>query len=166
MPRLAEGEFALVQDHLGQAILAPTDPVRWGAGGTELDFHVLCAEAAAQSRDSAGLAEHAPRAAEMAERMRHGLYTGIARRAQGVALRLAGQSQAAVERQTDAADLFLALGTRWQLGRTLVERAEVHASAGNLSEARADYVRALEAFEAVGAKPAAAEVRRAMQTLT
>jgi len=52
------------------------------------------------------------------------------------------------------------------LGRTLVERARAHAAAGDLAAARADYARALEAFEAVGAAPAAADVRRTLQSLS
>ena len=166
MPRLAEGEFALIRKHLEQAIRTPTDPVRWGSGMTELDFHILCAEAAAEARDAAGLAEHAPLAEEGALRLRHRLYSGVAHRAHGVAYLLGGQPGAAVDRHGQAVDIFVGLGTRWQLGRTLVERAQAHAAAGDLAAARADYARALEAFEAVGAAPAAADVRRRLQSLT
>ena len=166
MPRLAEGEFALVRDHLEQAIRSPTDPARWGSGMTDLDFHILCAEAAAQTRDAKGLAEHAPLAEDGARRLRHRLYSGVAHRAHGVALLLGGQPGAAIDRHNQALEVFAALGTRWQLGRTLVERAEAHASAGDLSSSRADYARAVEAFEAVGAEPAAAETRQSLQSLT
>ena len=166
MPRLAEGEFALVGDHLKQAILSPTDPVRWGSGMTDLDFHILCAETATQTRDADGLAEHVPLAEDGAQRLRHRLYTGVAHRARGVALLLGGQPGAAIDRHNQAVQVFVALGTRWQLGRSLVERAEAHAAAGDLSAARADCTRALEAFEAVGAAPAAARARQALQGLT
>ena len=163
MPRLAEGEFALVREHLERAIQSPTDPVRWGSAMTDLDFHILCAEAAAQTRDAAGLAEHAPPAEEGAQRLGHRLYQGIAHRARGVALLLESQPAAAVEPFGRAVEIFVDLGTRWQLGRTLVDLAEAHASGGDQAAARADYTRALEAFEAVGAGPAAEEVRRAIQ---
>ncbi len=166
MPRLAEGEFALVREHLGKAIQGPTDPVRWGSGMTDLDFHILCAEAAAQARDADGLAEHAPLAEEGARRLRHRLYSGVAHRAHGVALLLGGKPAAAIDRFNQAAEVFTVLGTRWQLGRTLLGRAEAHTSAGDLSSARADYARALEAFEAVGAAPAAANVRQTLQSVT
>ena len=166
MPRLAEGEFALVRNHLEQAIRTPTDPVRWGSGMTDVDFHILCAEAATETRDAAGLAEHAPLAEEGARRLGHRLYSGVAHRAHGVALLLEGQPGASVDRHNQAVDVFVALGARWQLGRTLVARAEAHVSAGDLAAARADYARALEAFEAVGAAPAAAQVRQTLPRLT
>jgi tetratricopeptide (TPR) repeat protein len=165
LPRLAEGEFALVQRHLEQAVLSPTDPVRWGAGGTELDLHILSAEAAAQRQDSAALAEHARRAEEEAQRLGHRLYAGIAHRAQGVALLLTGQPAAAIERHSRGLEIFVDLGTRWQLGQTYVERAKAHTATGDLSSARADYRRALESFEALGAKPAAALVHQTLQEL-
>lgn len=165
MPRLAEGEFALVRSHLEQAIRTPTDPVRWGSGMTDLDFHILCAEAAAQAGDADGLAEHAPLAEEGARRLGHRLYSGVAHRAHAVALLLGDKSAAAIDRYNQAVEIFAALGTRWQLGRTLVGRAEAHASAGHLTSARADYARALEAFEAVGAAPAAAQAHRNLLSL-
>jgi len=166
LPRLAEGEFALVRKHLEQAILTPTDPVRWGSGMTELDFHILCAEAAAQTRDAGGLAQHAPLAEDGARLLRHRLYSGVAHRAHGVAHLLGGQPGAAVDRHNQAVDVFVALGTHWQLGRTLVERAQAQTAAGDLAAARADFARALEAFEAVGAAPAAAHVRQTLQRST
>ncbi len=165
MPRLAEGEFALVRSHLEQAIRTPTDPVRWGSGMTDLDFHVLCAEAAAQARDAGGLAEHAPLAEGGARRLGHRLYSGVAQRAQAVASLLGGKPGEAIDRYDQAVEVFTTLGTRWQLGRTLVGRAEAHASAGDLTSARADIARALEAFEAVGAAPAAAQARQALQSM-
>ena len=133
---------------------------------TELDYHILCADAAAQTRDAAGLAEHAPLAEEGARRLNHRLYLGIAHRAQGIAQQQQGWTEAALDRFDQALALFEPLGTRWQIGRTLVERAGAHASAGDLDSARADYARALEAFEAIGAAPAAEQVRRALQSLT
>ena len=162
MPRLAEGEFALVREHLGQAIRTPTDPVRWGSGMTDLDFRILCAEAAAQMRDAAGLAKHVPLAEEGARRLRHRLYLGVAQRAQGVALLLAGLPGAAIDSHGQAADIFLALGTRWQLGRTLMARAEAQASAGDLPAARADWSQAAELLDALGAVP---DARRARNSL-
>lgn len=165
MPRLAEGEFALVRSHLEQAIRTPTDPVRWGSGMTDLDFHILCAEAAAQARDADGLAEHAPLAEEGARRLGHRLYSGVAHRAHAVALLLGDQPGGAIDRYSQAVEVFATLGTRWQLGRSLAGRAEAHASTGNPASARADYARALEAFEAVGAAPAAAQVRQNLLSL-
>ena len=159
MPRLAEGEFALVREHLEQAIRTPTDPVRWGSGMTDLDFRILCAEAAAQMRDAAGLAEHVPPAQEGARRLGHRLYSGVAQRAHGVALLLAGQPGAAVHSHNQAADVFLSLGTRWQLGRTLMARAEAQVSAGDLPAARDDWSRAASLFDAQGAIPAARQAR-------
>ena len=162
MPRLAEGEFALVREHLSEAIRSPTDPVRWGSGMTDLDFRILCAEAAAQTRDAAGLAEHVPLAEESARSLRHRLYSAVAQRARGVGLLLAGQPGAAVDSHNQAADVFLALGTRWQLGQTLMARAEAQVSAGDLGAARDDWSRAAELFDALGALPAARQARESL----
>jgi hypothetical protein len=165
LPRLAEGEFALVGKHLGQAILTPTDPVRWGSAMTDLDFRILCAEAAAQMRDAAGLAEHVPLAEEGARRLGHRLYEGIAHRSRGVAVLLAGQPGAAVDRFNQAADIFTALGARWQSGRTLMARAEAHNATGNLPAARADWTQAAALFEALGAVPALRQARGLLAAL-
>jgi hypothetical protein len=162
---LAEGEFALVGKHMDHAIRAPTDPVRWGSGMTDLDFRILCAEASAQMRDQAGLAEHVPLAEEGARRLRHRLYSGVAQRAHGVALLLAGQPSAAIDLHSQAADIFHALGTRWQLGRTLMERAEAHRAAGALPAARADVAEAATLFDAQGAIPAATDARATLAAL-
>ena len=166
MPRLAEGEFALVGKHLEKAIRSPTDPVRWGSGMTDLDFRVLCAEASAQTRDAAGLAEHVPLAEEGARRLGHRLYVGVAGRARGVAALLAGQPAAAVEAFSQAAEVFTALGTRWQLGRTLMARAEAHAAAGDRSAAQADGGQAAALFEAQGAVPDARRARESLAALS
>jgi hypothetical protein len=166
LPRQAEGEFALVGEHLAKAISRPTDPVRWGSAMTDLDFHIMCAEAAADTGDPAGLAEHAPAAEVGAERLGHRLYTGIAHRTQGVALLLAGRPAEAVDRHSRALEVFAGLGTRWQLGRAFVARAEAHGAGRDFAAARADYTRALEAFEAVGAQPDAERTRQTIQHLT
>src|SRR3972149_6306065 len=128
---------------------------------TDLAFPILGAHAAAQAGDADGLAEHAPVAEGGARRFGHRLYSGVAHRAHAVALLLGDKSAAAIGRYNQAVEIFAALGTRWQLGRTLVGRAEAHASAGHLTSARADYARALEAFEAVGGGGGAAPAHRA-----
>lgn len=165
MPRLAEGEFALVREHLDQAIRSPTDPVRWGSGMTDLDFSILCAETAAQTRDAAGLAEHVPLAEEGARRLHHRLYLGMAERAKGVGLLLAGQAGAAIVCHSQAADIFQTLGTRWQLGQTLMARAEAQVSIGDHAAARADWSQAAALFEALGAVPAARQARKSFAAL-
>jgi hypothetical protein len=165
LPRLAEGEFALVGKHLEHAIRTPTDPVRWGSGMTDLDFRILCAEASAQARDAAGLAEHVSPAEEAARVLGHRLYCGVAQRARGVALQLVGQPRAAVDSHTQAAEIFLTLGTRWQLGRTLAARAEAFVSAGDLAAAQADLSQAAALFETQGAAPAARQAREALAAL-
>jgi hypothetical protein len=165
LPRLAEGEFALVRDHLEQAIRTPTDPVRWGSAMTDLDFRILCAEAAAQTGDAAGLAEHVPPAEEGARSLGHRLYSGVAQRARGIAQQSAGQPGAAVDSLTSAADIFRALGTRWQLGRTLAARAHSFVAAGDFAAARADWTEAAALFEAQGAAPAARQARDALASL-
>lgn len=162
---MAEGEFALVRNHLGKAADGPTDPVRWGSAMSDLDFHAACADAAAQDRDLAALETYAPLAAEESLRLGHRLYQGIAHRAQGVQHQLADNREASLEHFHRATMIFEELGTRWQLGLTQAAMAESHRAAERPTEARQSYRAALAAFEALGAKPAAAQVRAALENL-
>ena len=165
MPRLAEGEFALVHEHLDQALQGSNDPVRWGSAVTDLDYEVLYADASARARDRAGLENFVQRAEEGAERLGHRLYQGIARRAHGVLLLLDGQPEPARGRLDQALAVFESMGTRWQIGLTLAERATACTALGDLASARADWQRALASFEAIGARPAAERARQGLAAL-
>ena len=165
MPRLAEGEFALVREHLDQARQGSSDPVRWGSAVTDLDYDVLYADASAAARDRAGLERFAQRAEDEADRLGHRLYQGIARRAHGVLLGLDGQPGAACALFDQALALFEPMATRWQIGLTLTERASAHSMLGEIASARADLQRAAASFEAIGARPAAARALQALAAL-
>lgn len=131
------------------------------------DHHVymLLTEAASQLRDPAALARYVPRLAALAARDGHRLYSGIAERAQAVAHTLAGDHVQAEASASRALDLFTLLGTPWQLGRTFVVRAEAALGRQDPAAARADYARALSAFESLNAQPDLERTRQALASL-
>jgi tetratricopeptide (TPR) repeat protein len=162
LPLAAKGEFARVQHNMETALDKSGQPVRRGTMAHDHHVYMLLAEAAAQQRDPAALASYAPRLAALAERDGHRLYQGIAARAEGVAQRLAGRHAAATAAFDRALAIFEELGTRWQLGRTLVERAELARLAGDPAAARDLLQRAIQAFEALSAAP---DLERAQSAL-
>jgi len=123
---------------------------------------MLLTEAAAQRGDEAALKEYTPRLEELARRDEHKLYRAIAERARGVAHRLAGEHAEAEARLEGALAMFRELGTRWQIGRTLLELGEVAAARGEADARRRYYEEAMEAFEVLGAKPDAERARVAV----
>jgi hypothetical protein len=62
-------------------------------------------------------------------------------------------------------ELFEALGTRWQIGRTLLELGELAVSRADNKDAREHFSRALTAFEALGALPDAGRAREKLAAL-
>jgi hypothetical protein len=136
---MAEGEFAVVQQHLEQALQSTTpgfpEVFNIASWAGNHDLYVMLTDAAARHGDEALLRRYVPLAEGLAERYGHRLYQAIVHRAWGVAHRLAGEYPAAETRLQQALDLFGQLGTRWQTGRTLAE-------AGELARVRADPIRA------------------------
>jgi hypothetical protein len=132
------------------------------------DHHVymLLADSAAERRDLAGLREYTPKLEALAERDQHRLYQGIAHRAHGVLSRLSGEIADGESHMNQALALFAELGTRWQLGRTLAELAEVDLVRADHAAARDHLTRALAEFEALGAAPHAARTRAALLDLS
>ena len=128
------------------------------------EHHVLMllTDAAAHRADPAALERYTPRLAALAERDGHRLYAGIAERAYAVARRLDGDYAAAARHLDRALDIFSALGTTWQLARTLVFRAELAQLQHDPAAARADYTQALAAFEALQAQPDLERTRQAL----
>lgn len=165
LPLAAKGEFALLKSQLEQALDKPGQPVRRGTMAHDHHVYMLLTEAATQQRDPAALATYAPRLAALAERDGHRLYQGIAARAQAVASRLAGDEAAAVASLETAHDLFVELGTRWQLGRTLCEQADLARACHDAAAARGYLTRAIEAFEALQAVPDLERARAALAKL-
>jgi hypothetical protein len=131
------------------------------------DHHVfmLLTEAAAQAYSAAGLAEYAPRLLELAERDGHQLYRAIARRALGVAARLAGDLVGAEAHLNQAREIFDTLETHWQIGRTLVELAELDRARLDPAAAHQHYTQALAEFEGLQAGPDAARTRASVAAL-
>jgi len=82
---MAEGEFALVKQHLEEALKQSAELEG------DHDLYAMLADVAAQQRDLAALRHYAPLAAELAARYNHTLYQAVAHRAWGVAQRLAGE---------------------------------------------------------------------------
>jgi len=160
---MAEGEFALVKDHLETAGKMPVSSR--GFLMNETERHFLLADLAVLERDTVALRQYAPLAEEMAHRDGHILFQASAHRAWGVLYRLEGDYVEAEAHLNQALDLFQELETRWQIGRTLFELAELAMARADQKEARDYYSRALVTFEEMGANPDAARTREAMRSL-
>ena len=163
---MAEGEFALVRQHLEQALPKDAVPPGNAAPGADHDLYALLVDTCALQRDEAALRHYAPLAEETAARCGHQLYLGIAHRAWGVAHCLAGEYAESEARLQKALEIFEMLGARWQIGRTQFELGKLAHAWNDVAEARDAYSRALVAFEAIGAKPDAARARAALDSLS
>ncbi len=143
---MAEGEFALVGQHLNQAFHKDSR----GLTGDH-DIYAMLADVAAQQRDAASLMEYTPLLEETAAPIDHSLYLAIAQRAWGVLHLLEGEYAEAEARLNQALELFQELETRWQIGRTLFELADLGRARGEPALARDYYSRALVTFEDIKA---------------
>lgn len=165
MPLGAEGEFALVKEQMETARNLAGQPVKRGTMAHDHDVTMVLAEMAAQLRDESALRQYAPLLQDLATRDGHMLYLAIAQRAWGVAHRLARdyvQSRTCLER---AQHLFGELTTRWQLGRTLQELAELALAQGDVPAAREHLTRALGEFQALRAVPDEERIRASLSRL-
>ena len=160
---MAEGEFALVKDHLETAGNLPVSSRGFLMNETERYF--LLADLGVQERDVAALRQYAPLAEEMAQHDGHILFQANAHRAWGVLHRLTGDYAGAKARLNRALNLFQELETGWQFGRTLYELAELALARADHTEARDYFSRALVAFEEIGANPDAVRTREALKSL-
>ncbi|HEY5983455.1 MAG TPA: tetratricopeptide repeat protein [Anaerolineales bacterium] len=158
---MAEGEFALMQNHV-MAALAKCPPE--APGGRE-DLYVMLADSAAQQRAQAELQKYAPLAEETARRIDHKLYMAVAHRAWGVAHTLAAEYPQAEARLQQALEIFAGYPAPWQVGRSLFDMGELARAQGNRELARSHFSGALEAFEGLRAAPFAAGARAALQSL-
>jgi tetratricopeptide (TPR) repeat protein len=163
LPLMAEGEFALVKEHLEAASSKPVSTRGLAINETELYF--MLADMAVEQRDEAALREYAPLAEETALRDGHLLFQASAHRAWGVMYRLQGEYAAAETRLNQALELFQGLETRWQIGRTLFDLAEVALGRKDPAGARDYFSRALAAFEEIGAVPDMARTQAALESL-
>ena len=160
---MAEGEFALMQQHLEAALklssMAGADPA------SDHDVYAMLVDGAAQQRDPVGLQKYAALAEQTAQRIDHKLHLAIAQRAWGVAHTLAGEYPQAEERFKHALDIFGDYPVPWQIGRTLFEMAELAHLQMKTEQARDYYAGALNAFEGLHATPYAARTRAALEHL-
>lgn len=147
------------------AIVTPSQPVKWGTGAHEHDLYALLTDLAARQRDLAAIRKYAPLAEQFAARDQHQLYLAMIHRARAVAHRLTGEYAGAAARFNQALAIFNALGTRWQIGRTLVEFGELEEVRHDHAGAREYFSRALVEFEALQAAPDAAATRLRLQAL-
>jgi tetratricopeptide (TPR) repeat protein len=159
---MAEGEFALVRNHLEAAGSKPVSTV--GLLFHDNDLYFMYLDMAVQQREEAALRQYAPLAEEMALRDDHILYQASAHRAWGVMHRLQGEYAASETRLNQALELFQGLDTRWQIGRTLFELAEVALGRSDPAEAHDYFSRALASFEEIGAVPDMARTQAALKS--
>ena len=160
---MGEGEFALVQDHLEEARKKPVSTR--GFVMTEADRYFLLAELAVQERDEVALRQYAPLAEETALGDNHLLFQASAQRAWGVLHRLEGNYEEAETRLAQALEMFGGLETRWQIGRTLYELAELALARTDRAKARDYFSRALAEFEELKAAPDEARTQTALEAL-
>ncbi len=160
---MAEGEFALVKDHLEAAGKKPLSTQ--GFVMSETDRYFLLADLAVLERDEVALHQFAPLAEEMALRDNHPLFQASAQRAWGVLHRLEGKYKEAEARLDQALKMFEKLETRWQIGRTLYELAELAQARTDQTQARDYFSRALMVFEEIKAAPDAARTQAALEAL-
>lgn len=139
-------------------------PVKRGTMAHDHDVYILLADIAAQQRDADAVLKYAPRAEALATRDGHKLYLAIAYRARGVAHRLSGEPAEAAACLERAMELFTELGTRWQIGRTLGELAEIHRAGPDPDTGWELLVRSIAEFEAIGAAPDAKRARGVLET--
>jgi tetratricopeptide (TPR) repeat protein len=125
----------------------------------------MLADAAALQRDAAALQEYTPLLEETAAPLDHTLYLAIAHRAWGIIHLLEGEYAQAEARLDQALELFQKLETRWQIGRTLYELANLAKVRAEPALARDYYSRALVMFEDIGALPDIARTQAALVKL-
>jgi tetratricopeptide (TPR) repeat protein len=160
---MAEGEFALVKEHLGA--IDNTPAVSRGSLITDNVLNFMRTDLAVLQRDENALRQYAPLAAESAARDGHVLFQASAQRALGVLRRLTGDYVAAEDHLHQALQVFEDLETRWQLGRTLVELGELAIARTDITQARDYYAKAVEAFDAMGAVPDMMRAKAALEAL-
>jgi tetratricopeptide (TPR) repeat protein len=140
-------------------------PVKRGTMAHRHIVYMMLADAAVQSRDEDALPRYAAQLEELAARDEHKPYLAVAHRAWGVAHRLNGEYAEAHARLQQALVLFEEVETRWQIGRTLFEMAELAQAQADPDGARDCYERALVAFESLGAIPDAQRADAALTAL-
>lgn len=160
---MAEGEFALIHEYGEAGLIRPSKG--WATFG-EHDLYSLLVDTAVRQRDETNLRRYLLPAEESARRYDHKLYQAIVLRAQGLLHRWAGDHAEAETHLNSALDMFSALNTGYQIGRTLFELGEAAAAQTATDRARDYFNRALESFESLRAVTEVARVQDALENLT
>jgi len=126
---------------------------------------MILADTAAELRDLDAVRKYAPTLDQLARRDNHQLYLAIAQRATGIGHWLAGEKIEAENHLRGSLELFMKLGTRWQIGRTLFELGENHLPRSH-EKAREYYSQALGAFEEIRAVPHAERTRGVLNEMS
>ena len=161
---MAEGEFALMRQHLDTAL--KIDLAEGAAHGSDQRYYALLVDAAVQQRDPVLLRKYAALAEETATSIDHKLYMAIAHRAWGVMHTLVGEYSQAEVRFKKALEIFTSYPAPWQIGRTLFEMGELARARNEKEQARDHFSRALMAFEELHAAPYAALSRAALENVS
>ena len=156
---MAEGEFALVRQHLEAAL---PQAAEWVG---DHDLYAMLADAAARQGELPALQRYAPLAEEAAIRYDHRLYQAIAHRSYGLAHRLAGEYDQAQDRLQQALDIFTQHEARWQIGRTYFELGRLDQDRADGAASIGHFTNALVEFEKQGAVPDADRTRAALAEL-
>lgn len=127
--------------------------------------YMMLADAAVRAGEEAAIRRYAAPLEQLATQDEHRPYLAAAHRAWGVAHRLAGELTEAEARLSQALELFEELGFSWQVGRTLVELAELELARSDPSRSAEHLSRALDLFEALQAQPDAERTRSALAAL-
>jgi tetratricopeptide (TPR) repeat protein len=159
---MAQGEFALINQHLSAAMQKP--PIGWNPVG-EHEILVLMADTAALQHEIEALSSTAERAELISRQLGHQLYQAVSLRALASLHGLKGNYPAAEAHLLEALAIFQKLETRWQAGRTWLNLAEVLAAQGRKHEAVECYNHAIGEFEAMQAKPSIDLSRAALSKL-
>ena len=163
MPLQAQGEFVLVREELESALELSGQPVKRGTMAHRHIVYMMLSDAAAQCRDVAALSQYTSSLEELAVRDGHQPYLAVAHRSWGVAHRLNGAYDEAEARLNQALALFQERQAHWQIGRTLLECAELALARSEKSTAREFFSRALAEFESLKARPDVERTRAALQ---
>jgi tetratricopeptide (TPR) repeat protein len=156
----AEGEFALVKVYFEMAGQIPV--TGHGHVFNETERYYLLVDLAVLEGDETALRQYIPLAEEMAIKDHHRFFQAGLHRARGVLHRLTGEYAQAENRLNQALEMFWEMDTRWQIGRTYSEVAELKLAQGDLEQAKQYYSQALDSFEQVGARPDAARIRQVL----
>jgi uncharacterized protein HemY len=93
------------------------------------------------------------------------LFQAGVHRAWGVLHRLTGEYAQAETRLEMALEMFQDMDTRWEIGRTFSELAQLKLAQDNPDQAKQLYHQALDSFEQVGARPDASRIRQALASI-